>query len=148
MHSLLTPPDSSPCCICVTRLFDFFTGNFTFEQSDVAPLAVPARVVCAGSERVALNSGWLCCIVMKQHQWVAMKGDCCTGTTTTPWGPFAPDYSCYCYYYFPSSSCSCCRTCCWPLVHHRGDLKEHCQCRVFLLGTYQSRVSSKPRYPG
>lgn len=21
-----------------------------------------------------------------------MKGDCCIGMTTTPWGPFAPDY--------------------------------------------------------
>lgn len=62
-----------------------------------------------------------------------MKGDCCTGMTSTPWGPFAPDYSFYCYYYFPSSLLSCCQTCCWSRVYHRGDLKEHCRHHFFSL---------------
>lgn len=35
--------------------FFFWIGNFTFEQSDLAPLAVPVRVICATSKYRALN---------------------------------------------------------------------------------------------
>lgn len=42
---------------CYNTIFNFFfTGNFTYEQSDSAPLAVPARVLCAASNRGGLNS--------------------------------------------------------------------------------------------
>lgn len=40
---------------------------------------------------------------MKQHQWIASKGDYCTRTPTTPRGPFTAAYSLHCSYHFPPS---------------------------------------------
>lgn len=52
-------------------------------------------------------------------------GGCCTGLTTAPRGPFAPDYSFYGYDSFPSPVLSCCPTCSRPLAAPRG-LGEQC----------------------
>lgn len=50
-------PNLSPRCIHVPPFYSvFFTGIFTYEQSELAPSALSARVWCAASNHIGLNS--------------------------------------------------------------------------------------------
>lgn len=73
-------------------------------------------------------------------------GGCCTGLTTAPRGPFAPDYSFYGYDAFPSPVLSCCPTCCWPLASPRG-LEEHCGHHCFSAARARRRSLPNPETP-
>lgn len=107
---------SAPC--------NFFTGNFSVEPSAEAPGGAPGGVCCPPPRRARTPP--VCTLCCNEATSVnGRAGGCCTGLTTAPRGPFAPDYSFYGYDSFPSPVLSCCPTCSRPLAAPRG-LGEQC----------------------